>query len=80
MFERNPLIVELELPKFIKVHSVFHVTLLSHVVTDPLPGQRQEPHEPVIAENGERAWYVNRVLNFKLDRRYSLPLLKYYID
>ena len=80
VFERNPLIVELELPEFMKVHPVFHVTLLSHVATDPLPGQRQEPHEPVIAENGEWAWYVNRVLNFKLDRWYSLPLLKYYID
>ena len=53
MFERNSLIVKLELPEFMKVHSVFHVTLLSHVVTDPLPGQRQEPHEPVIAENDE---------------------------
>ena len=80
MFERNPLIVELELPESMKVHPVFHVTLLSHVATDPLPGQRQEPREPVIAENGERAWYVNRVLNSKLDRRYSPPLLKYYID
>ena len=63
-----------------KVYSVFHVILLSHVVTDPLPDQRQEPHEPVIAKNDEQAWYVNRVLNFKLDRQYSLPLLKYYID
>ena len=80
MFERNPLIVKLELSEFMKVHPVFHVTLLSHVATDPLPGQCQEPHELVIAENGERAWYVNRVLNFKLDRRYSPPLLKYYID
>ena len=80
MFERNSLIVKLELPEFIKVHSVFHVTLLSHVITDPLPGQRQEPREPVIAENDERAWYVNCVLNSKLDRRYSSPLLKYYIN
>ena len=53
MFKRNPLIVELELSESMKVHSVFHVTLLSHVATDPLPGQRQEPREPVIAENGE---------------------------
>ena len=51
MFKRNPLIVKLELPEFMKVHSVFHVTLLSHVTTDSLSGQRQEPHEPVIAEN-----------------------------
>ena len=53
MFERNPLIVELELPESMKVHPVFHVTLLSHVTTDLLSGQCQEPHEPVIAENGE---------------------------
>ena len=53
MFERNSLIVKLELLKSMKVHSVFHVTLLSHVVTDPLSGQRQEPCEPVIAENSE---------------------------
>ena len=80
VFERNPLIVKLELLKFMKVHSVFHVILLSHVTTDSLPGQRQEPCEPVIAENGEWAWYVNRVLNFKLNRWYSSPLLKYYIN
>ena len=80
VFERNPLIVKLELPEFMKVHSVFYVTLLSHVATDSLPGQRQEPRELIIAENGERAWYVNRVLNFKLDRWYSPPLLKYYIN
>ena len=53
MFERNSLIVKLELPEFMKVHSVFYVTLLSHMVTDSLSGQRQESHEPVIAENGE---------------------------
>ena len=55
MFERNPLIVKLELSEFMKVHSVFHVILLSHVVTDSLSGQCQEPHESVIAENGKQA-------------------------
>ena len=43
IFERNPLIVELELPTFMKIHPVFHASLLSHVATDPLPGQQQEP-------------------------------------
>lgn len=80
VFKQNPLVVELELPVSMKVHPVFHATLLSHVANDPLPGQRQEPREPVVAENGERAWYVNRVLNSKLDKRYSPPLLKYYLD
>jgi len=39
-FEGNPLVVELELPASMKVHPVFHVTLVSHIATDPLPGQR----------------------------------------
>ena len=43
VFEKNSLVIELELFKFMKVHPVFHTTLLSHVTTDPLPGQRQEP-------------------------------------
>ena len=43
VFEKNPLVIELELPESMKVHPVFHATLLSHVATDPLPGQRQEP-------------------------------------
>ena len=51
MFERNPLIVELELSEFMKVHSVFHVTLLSQMANDSLSDQRQESHDLVIAEN-----------------------------
>ena len=54
IFEKNLLVIELKLPEFMKVHSVFHVTLLSHVATDPLSGQCQELWEPVIAENSER--------------------------
>ena len=53
MFQRNSLIVKLELPEFMKVYSVFYVTLLSYVITDPLSDQRQESHESFIAENDE---------------------------
>ena len=80
IFKKNSLIIELKLPAFIKIHSVFHAFLLSHVATNPLPGQQQEPWEPIIAENGNQAWYINCVLNFKLDRQYSPLLLKYYIN
>ena len=38
VFEKNSLVIELKLPESMKVHSVFHATLLSHVATDPLPG------------------------------------------
>ena len=63
-----------------KVHSVFHANFLSHVATDFLPGQIQAFRELVVAENDKRVWYVNRVLNSKLDRRYTSTFLKYYID
>ena len=42
VFEKNLLVIELKLSESMKVHSVFHVTLLSHVATDSLPGQHQE--------------------------------------
>ena len=73
------LIIELELPEFMKVHSVFYVTLLSHVATDPLPDQRQELWEPVIAENGEWVWYVIRIFNFTVNWHFNSLLLKYYV-
>ena len=80
VFEKNSLVIELKLPKFMKVHPVFHTTLLSHVATDPLPGQRQEPWEPIVTENGERAWYVTRIFNFKVNQHFNSPLLKYYVE
>jgi len=55
VFKKNSLIVKLELSEFMKIHSVFHVTLLSHVTIDSLPDQRQEPRELIVAENDERA-------------------------
>ena len=43
IFKRNPLIIKLELPTFMKIHSVFYAFLLSHIATNLLPGQQQEP-------------------------------------
>ena len=80
IFEKNLLVIELKLSEFMKVHSVFHITLLSYVTTDSLSGQRQEPWEPVITENSEWVWYVIRIFNFKVNQRFNPPLLKYYVE
>ncbi len=80
VFKNNSLVIELNLSIFMKIHSVFHVTLLSHIASDFLSSQRQKPRELVVVENDERFWYVNSILNFKRDRCYNSLLLKYYVD
>ena len=44
---------ELELPDSIKIHLVFHTSLLQPVVNDPLPGQIEPPPPPVITEQAK---------------------------
>jgi len=42
IFKNNSLIIELNLLKFMKVHSIFHVILLNHIASDFLSSQRQK--------------------------------------
>ncbi len=37
-----------------KIHSIFHVILLSHIASDFLLNQRQKSWELIIIENDER--------------------------
>jgi len=80
VFKNNSLIIELNLSAFMKIHSIFHVTLLSHIASDFLLNQHQKSWELVVVKNDERFWYVNSILNFKRDRFYNSFLLKYYVD
>lgn len=58
----NPYTYELELPRSMKIHPVFHVSLLSPEAGNPLPGQQQAPPPPVEIE-GEEEWEVEDILN-----------------
>ena len=56
------------------VFPVFHPWLLHLVADDPLPGQRMPPPPPVeIDEEGE-TYYVDKVLDSKIDRRMNDPM------
>ncbi len=80
VFKNNSLIIELNLSAFMKIHSIFHVTLLNHITSDFLSNQHQKSQELIIVKNNERFWYVNSILNFKYDKHYNSSLLKYYIN
>ncbi len=80
IFKNNSLIIELNLSTFMKIYSIFHVILLSHITSDFLSNQHQKLQELIIIKNDERFWYVNSILNFKHDRCYNSSLLKYYIN
>ncbi|KAH8154381.1 uncharacterized protein LAJ45_02149 [Morchella importuna] len=58
----NPYAYELELPHSMKIHPVFHVSLLSPEVGNPLPGQQLSPPPPVEIE-GEEEWEVKDILD-----------------
>ncbi len=42
VFKNNSLVIELNLSVFMKIYSVFHVILLSHIANDSLLSQRQK--------------------------------------
>src|ERR1700738_260464 len=65
----------LELPTQMRVHPVFHVSLLEPYRESTLPGRVQEPPLPVEVE-GELEYEVERILDSKIERR----TLKYLVD
>ena len=58
---------KLALPPSMKVHPVFHVSLLEPVAIDPLPGQRV-PTPPPVEVEGELEWEVGEILDTRRRR------------
>jgi len=70
----SPYAYRLELPPSMRIHPVFHVSLLDHVASDPHPGQVITPAPPVVVD-GEEEWEVEEILDSKLYYR----KLHYYV-
>jgi len=63
---------KLDLPPYMKVHPVFHISLLEPATTDALPEQVQPALSPIIA-NDEPEWEVDEIV----DSQFRSRTLKY---
>jgi hypothetical protein len=71
----SELTFKLELPDTMKIHPVFHVSLLSPYHADQNPQRKLQPPKPVIV-NGEIEYEVNQILDSRIQRNQ----LQYLVD
>lgn len=75
----SPYAYQLCLPDPMKIHPVFHVSLLRPAADNPLPGQRNDSPPPVEVD-GLQEWEVDEVLDSRWDRRgRGGPKLRYTV-
>ena len=56
---------KLKLPPTMRIHPVFHISLLEAAADDPIPGQHIEPPYPIQVDC-EEAWEVEEILDSRL--------------
>jgi hypothetical protein len=73
----SPYAFKLKLPTTMRVHPVFHTSLLMPVSTElPLPGQHPEPPPPIEVD-GEPEHLIERILDVRVRRRRMQYLVKW---
>ena len=66
----SPYAYELDLPTTMRIHPVFHTSLLSPAGDNPLPGHRQPEPPPVIVD-GEQEWEIQEIVDSKRTKKGS---------
>ena len=54
----SKLMYQLKLPKTLKIHDVFHVSMLEKYKQDTIPSRQQKPPPPIITPEGNIEWEV----------------------
>ncbi|KIO17550.1 hypothetical protein M407DRAFT_84869, partial [Tulasnella calospora MUT 4182] len=67
---------ELDLPSTMKIHPVFHISLLTRYEEDTIPGRIQPTPPPVIVDE-EEEWEVEAILNSRYYRKKLQYLIKW---
>lgn len=68
--------VRLKLPNTMKIHPVFHVSLLKAAVPNPFPGRSAQPPDPVLID-GEEQFVVEEILDSRIHRNQLQYLVKW---
>ena len=65
------MIHHLKLPKMLRIHDVFHISLLERYQNDTIIGRKKKPPPPIITPDGDIEWEVNQVLDSRIFGRWK---------
>lgn len=79
----GPVTYRLELPPAMRIHDVFHTSLLRPAASDPLPSQNEstQPRIRLNKDNTERReWMIEKILDSRITKnRHGKRRLEYYV-